>query len=181
MMLSLFRLQCAEREILCFPLPVPSRVAVIDAEFRLASHMRAFDSFDVRGLVSYAPDAMALPLDTALLLADSKLRGLFELPSLKLAIVVFSSVDSHGAFETHHRDLLWNAFGLPVFEQLREASGRVIARECEVHNGLHVDADRDPEAPAGMAVEIVTEPCDCGLETPRLRPRSAVRARVAAA
>jgi hypothetical protein len=167
--------------MLCFPVPVPARLAVIDAEFRLASHMRAFDSSDVRGLAGYAPDAMALPLDAALLLADGKLRGLFELPSLKLAIVVFSSLDLHGAFESHHRDLLWKAFGLPVFEQLRGVDGRVVARECEVHNGLHFDAHRDAEPAAGMAVEIVTEPCDCGLETPRLRPRRAVRTRAAAA
>ena len=116
---------------------------------------------------------MALPLDVALSFADRKLRGLFELPSLRLAIVIFSST----RLEMHHRDLLWKAFGLPVFEQLRGADGRVVARECEVHNGLHLDAG----LPAGMAVEIVAEQCDCGLETPRLRPRMAARARAAAA
>ena len=175
MTLSPFRLQ-RRQETLRFPLPAPSRLALIDADFHLAAHMRAFDSSDVQALVRYAPDAMALPLDAALSLADRKLRGFFELPSLKLAIMVFSSVGLHGALETHHRDLLWKAFGLPVFEQLRAADGRVIARECEVHNGLHLDSG---DAPAGM--EIVTEQCDCGLETARLRPRIAVRVRAAAA
>jgi hypothetical protein len=180
MTLSSFGLQRVARETLHFPLPVPSRLAVIDAEFRLASNMRAFDSSDIPGLVSYAPDAMALPLNIALLLAESKLAGSFELPSLKLTIVVFSSVASHGAFETHHRDLLWKAFGLPVFEQLRGADGRVIARECEVHNGLHLDAARDAPLPADTGVEMMTEQCDCGLETPRLRSRTAANARAAA-
>jgi hypothetical protein len=124
---------------------------------------------------------VALPLDAALSMADRKLRGLFDLPSLRLAIVVFSSAGLHGAFETHHRDLLWKAFGLPVFGQLRGAEGRVIARECEVHNGLHLDVNRDTaELPASMAVEIVTEQCDCGLEPARLRRRMAVKARAAA-
>ena len=176
MTLSPFGLQ-RRQETLRFPLPAPSRLALIDADFRLAAHMRAFDSHDVQALGRYAPDAMALPLDAALSLADRKLRGLLELPSLKLAIVVFSSIGLQGALESHHRDLLWKAFGLPVFEQLRGADGRVIARECEVHDGLHLDAD----VPAGMAAEIVTGQCDCGLETARLRQRIAVRARAAAA
>lgn len=152
------------KETLRFPLPVPSRLALIDAEFHLTAYMRAFHSSDLRGLVSYAPEAVALPLDTALSLADRKLRGLLELPSLKLAVVVFSSAGVHGAFESHHRDLLWKAFGLPVFEQLRGSNGRVIARECEVHNGLHLEMGA--EVPGA---EIIAAPCDCALETPRLR------------
>jgi len=181
MTLPPFRLQrrpCASagRETLRFPLPVPSRLAVIDAEFHVAAHMRAFDSSDIRGLVGYAPEAMALPLDAALSLADRKLRGLLELSSLKFAIVVFSSVDLNGSFEAHHRDLLWKAFGLPVFEQLRGGNGKVIARECEVHNGLHLDTNSDLSS-----AEIITGPCDCGLETPRLRRRVAARKRAAAA
>lgn len=180
-MLSPFRPQSVRREILRFPLPEPSRLAVIGADFHLASHMRAFSPADIPGLMRYAPDAMALPIDAALSLADRKLRGLVALPSLKLAIVVFSSASPHGALETHHRDLLWKAFGLPVFEQLRGADGRVIARECEVHDGLHLDASRDGGALTGMATEIVTEQCDCGLETARLRSRIPVRARAVAA
>lgn len=164
------------KETIRFPLPVPSRLALIDAEFHLAAHMRAFDSSNLRGLIGYAPDAMALPLDTALSLADLKLRGLLELPSLKLAIVVFTSAGVHGAFESHHRDLLWKAFGLPVFEQFRGPNGRVIARECEVHNGLHLEMSA--EVPGA---EIIDEPCDCGLETPRLRLGCEVRARAAVA
>ena len=155
-------------------MPVPSRLAVVGAEFHLTSHMRSFEADDIEGLVRYAPDAMALPLDVALWLADRKLRGFFELPSLRLAIVVFSSC----ALEMHHRDLLWKAFGLPVFEQLRGSDGRVIARECEVHDGLHVNAD---EVPEGMTGEPITEQCDCGLETARLRPRMAAKAPAAAA
>jgi hypothetical protein len=104
-----------------------------------------------------------------------------ELPSLNLAIVVFSAVGPDGALETRHRDLLWKAFGLPVFEQLRGADGRVMARECEVHDGLHLDANQDAGLPTDMRVEIVAEQCDCGLETARLRPRIAIRARAAAA
>ncbi len=156
--------------------------------------MKIFDSGDIQGLLSYAPDALALPLNAALALADRTLRGVVSLPSLQLAIVVFSSVDRSGVgpVSNYHRDLLWKAFGLPVFEQLRGWDGRVMARECEVHDGLHFDAsfvraelDRGEllvtGIATGIAAEIVIGQCDGGLETPRIRPRDAVRRRAAAA
>jgi hypothetical protein len=116
---------------------------------------------------AWAPAMLALPLDLALSLADRKRRGLFALPSLNTAIVVLTSVD-HSPLGDHHRDLLWSAFGVPVFEQLRQSDGAVIARECEVHDGLHII---DPAHK--LCGEIVSDPCACGSETPRLRRVSA--------
>jgi hypothetical protein len=186
------------RETLCFPLPVPSRLALVDTGFHVAVNMRGFAANDVSGLIGYAPDAMALPLAAVLSLADRTLRGVLELPSLKFAIVVLSSLDpaAEALITAHHRDLLWKAFGLPVFEQLRGWDGRVIARECEVHDGLHfnaeaVQAEVDGDelivigARTGFSGEIVLTPCECGVETPRLRhlmaPVMATRTRAAAA
>ena len=162
------------KETLHFPLPVPARLAIIAAEFHTGGNMKCFDAGDIDGICEYAPDALALPLTEALSLASRKLRGLIELPSLKMAIVVFSSLDPDdaGPLADHHRDLLWKAFGLPVFEQLRGRDGRVVARECEVHDGLHFD-ERGLTTAFGAAElcspEISREPCDCGVETPRLR------------
>jgi hypothetical protein len=167
------------RETLRFPLPVPARLAVVDADFHLATNMKAFAVHDIRGLADYAPEALALPLGSALALADQKLHGRLDLPSLKLAIVVFSSLDLNaaGPLGGHHRDLLWKAFGLPVFEQLRGWDGRVFARECEVHDGLHFE-----EALLTLhSAETLRVPCDCGKETPRLRHLTAAKARSAAA
>lgn len=169
------------KETLRFPLPVPSRLAVIDADFHIAGNMRALESGDTAGLLGYAPEALALPLASALSLADRKLRGLLDLPGLRYAMVVFTSVsaDDDEPIASHHRDLLWKAFGLPVFEQLRGWNGRVMARECEVHDGLHFDPNYAMAEigggelflagiPTGIPARIVTEPCDCGMETPRL-------------
>jgi hypothetical protein len=146
--------------------------------------MRAFKLDDIAGLRQYAPEALALPLSTALSFADWKLRGL-ELPSLKVALVVFSSITPEpGILAPHHRDLLWKAFGLPVFEQLRGRDGRVIAWECEVHDGLHLDAAAVAGIATGFSVEVDPEACACGLETPRLRylrPMGEKKARAAAA
>ncbi len=122
-------------------------------------------------------------------LADLKLRGLFDLPSLSMALVVLTRLDD-SPLASHHRDLLWEAFRVPVFEQVLGWDGTVIARECEAHDGLHVATSSaiphlhgdellvtqltvfdDPlvRVRTGLAAEIVTGQCECGSETPRLR------------
>lgn len=159
------------------PLPVAPR--------RPATRRGTRDSgaCDIRGLPGYAPGVLALPLAAALSLAGEKMRGLAELPGTTIAIVVESSLDD-APLSTQHRDLLWKAFGLPVFEQLRGWDGAVIARECEVHDGLHFDAETvvarlDGEnlfvtgRATGLSAEIVRDQCECGVETPRLRQLSA--------
>ena len=105
----------------------------------------------------------------------------------------------------HHRDHLWNALGLPVFEQLTGWDGTVIGRECEAHDGLHVSRGvaiariQDGEflltqlsveepvvgARTGLAASLITSLCACGRDTPRLQnltalPVKVMRARAAA-
>ena len=184
MRLPLIRLPrhpCADagKETLHFPVAAPARLAVIDADFYRSANMRSFVAHDIRGLAGYAPEALALPLSLALSLADQKLRGLLELPSLKCAIVVFSSHEAGGPLAAHHRDLLWKAFGLPVFEQLRGWDGRVFARECEVHDGLHFDPILIPTFED--VVEVNRSVCECGNETPRLQRLLVPETRAAAA
>jgi hypothetical protein len=186
----------------CFPLPGQVRIALLEAGFRLERNMRESNTEDVVAwLQSYAPEALVMPLDLALSLADHMRRGLYELPSLKTAVVVLTSLED-SPLAAHHRDLLWQAFRVPVFEQLRGWGGAVIARECEVHDGLHVDESvailhlledeilvtelsttGEPiiRARTGLTGEIVTAVCECGGETPRLRSLLTVRARIAAA
>jgi len=72
------------------------------------------------------------------------------------------------------RDLLWQAFGVPVFEQIIGDCGELLAAECEAHEGLHLESASF--RPAGLPLE--TAPCGCGRKTPRLIP---VRAPAAAA
>ena len=146
------------------PSPLKGSVAVLESGFRFDPGMRDFD-------------VMVAPLQEALALADRKLRGLISPPSPRLAVVVWTGVDNDPLAE-HHRDLLWRAFGVPVFEQIRNAEGQVIARECEVHDGLHMDGEYLPES---FGTEIVTGQCECGSEAPRLRKRSPLRRMAAAA
>ena len=140
---------------------------MLDASFRKGPDIRAFALDDMPWMRAWQPEALVLPLDLALSLADQKHRGLFALPSLNTAIIVLTSFDDSPLAE-HHRDLLWAAFGVPIFEQLLGSEGTVIARECEVHDGLHLQSDE----PFYLSADVVTDPCACGLDTPRLRNRT---------
>lgn len=152
-----------------FPIAAPARVAVLEAGFTLDRNAREFGASDFVTLEAWAPEAIVAPLRAALSLADRRLRGLMDLPSLNAAMVVLTNVDGE-ALEDSHRELLWMAFGVPIFEQLRSRAGAVVARECEVHDGLHVDPEArvTHELSTLSAAMMISEPCECGSETPRL-------------
>ena len=62
------------------------------------------------------------------------------------------------------RDILWDAFRVPVFEQVIGKSGKRLAAECEAHDGLHMESPALP-----LENEIVEDtPCPCGRKTPRI-------------
>jgi hypothetical protein len=178
-------------DILLFPLPWQGRLALVDADLHAAPPVRTFATADLNAIEAFAPDSIALSLPLALHYAGERLAGAPLLLSLRCAMVVLSSLDSSGEPMTDgHRDLLWRAFGLPVFEQLRGAGGRILARECEVHDGLHAAGlSMHPDSgetliagqTTGCSGEIVTVPCDCGLTTPRIRNLIRLRRRAAAA
>jgi len=187
-------------EPLRFPLRSPGRIALLDSAFQTKDGVQKFASSDIVWLRQYAPEAIVCPLAVALWLADQKMRGLLELPSLNTAIIVITSFED-SPLEDHHRDLLWRAFRLPVFEQLRGPDGKVLARECEVHDGLHLAepvitprledrelvllhldsaADHLVRTQTGVSAEIVNDHCECGSETPRLRKLISLHPKAAA-
>lgn len=151
------------------PLPRPARTALLDTGFRPGPNMNEFSPEEIDWMRVWSPAALVTPLHVALSLADQKRRGLFNLPSLNTAIVVLTSVED-SPLADHHRDVLWSVFGVPIFEQLRGSDGTVIARECEVHDGLHIVGSG-----ANLHGELIRDHCACGLETPRLRRRSVMR------
>jgi phenylacetate-coenzyme A ligase PaaK-like adenylate-forming protein len=171
-----------------FPLAMPARVAMFEGGFSADGAIRQFAAREASQLHDYVPEALVLPLPVALTLADHKQRKLLNLPTLTTAVVVLTSLND--ILAEHHRTILWRAFGVPLFEQLQGWDGAVIARECEVHDGLHIDEtavilEKDGEelvatqltsfedpilrVRTGLTAAIVTEHCECGAETPRLR------------
>jgi len=72
----------------------------------------------------------------------------------------------HPRLRESDRDQLWQAFRVPVFEQIIGRAGELLAAECDAHDGLHIlspklDVERE---------RIDASPCACGRKTPRLAP-----------
>ncbi|HYA16998.1 MAG TPA: hypothetical protein VEF06_06010 [Bryobacteraceae bacterium] len=175
------------------PLALPPRVAMLEGLFAAQPPLREFSAEAIRMVGEFEPDALVLPLAVARALAGQHRR-----PVVSCWMAVLTSLAAP-PFEQADRDLLWCAFGVPVFEQLRGWDGTVIARECEVHDGLHVDEAAaifetregeliatqltTPEQPilrarTGLSAELVKEHCECGAETPRIRSLAKIRPKV---
>jgi hypothetical protein len=71
------------------------------------------------------------------------------------------------------RNQLWQAFHVPVFEQVIGPRGQLLASECEAHVGLHVSTD--PKL-AKLLDGLATQdgPCSCGQKSPRIHVTGAV-------
>jgi hypothetical protein len=191
----------AKPQRLHLPLELPGPIALLDEGFEAERNMREFRSTDIESARHYRPRTLVVPLGTAISIADRKMRGLLDFPSLDAAMVVLTRLDD-SPLAWHHRDLLWRAMGVPVFEQMRGWDGTVIAWECEVHDGLHIVESAaitdicDEEllvtqltaigkpivrARTGLTADIVKEHCECGKESPRLRNVMPMRMKMEAA
>lgn len=118
-------------------------------------------------------------------LADS---GIVDLSSVDTAILVTASFGDN-VINDVERVVLWQAFGVPVYELLLSSDGRLLGSECEAHAGWHlepdirlsrtggvvtVDSGREKRR-LGMTAQVETTPCECGRTEPRIvmdgRPR----------
>lgn len=110
--------------------------------------------------VSSKPQTIAAPV--------GRLRELARTPEQQQYPVVAFTGPEYGWLTSADRDLFWEAFGVTVFEQL-VLDGRVIAEECEAHDGLHLNiaSSRNIDV-AGLGFALTPDACACGKATPRL-------------
>lgn len=109
----------------------------------------------------------------------SVLMALAGTVQVELALIVLTGV-REGVLTNENRDSLWSGFGVPVFEQHLGLDGRLIAHECEAHEGLHLVEQNavgasltDLEQPTlrlctGFSGQIHTRECECGSTQPRI-------------
>ena len=109
---------------------------------------------DVQG---YAPAAIAATWEQL----RERLR--VPIPSLTHAVIVLWRPGEERLSEAD-RGRLWDAFRVPVFEQVIGKSGELLASECEAHDGLHV---RSPRLPIDHEY-VDASPCPCGQKTSRV-------------
>ncbi len=175
-----------------YPLAPPPRIAVLAPGFRETRSVRLFPDNWSRKLRHFWPNSIAAPAGVLRALALSVREGRVDLQPLTHAVIVFTGIE-HGVLRQADRDLFWQVFQVPLFEQLRGLGGELLAEECEAHHGLHIrDEDclleLEPmqsgfelvytsltslEYPlvrlaTGLAADLHDIPCGCGEHIPRL-------------
>jgi hypothetical protein len=158
-----------------YPVHPAPRTAVLVPWFHESSlanrTLRVFPHGWSADAVSFAPAAVAGTLDQLNVLAREGIR------SLTHSLIVLSRPEQQRMSDAD-RDALWSAFRVPVFEQVIGKSGKLLAAECEAHDGLHVvspDLRLDGES-------LDDSLCPCGRTTPRIgvTHRAALEHRIAA-
>ena len=150
-----------------YPIPPAPPTAVLVPWFGSHGAVRVFHRGWDAEAEAYRPAAIAgtwrqmdsllshksVPLTHALIvlvrLADSRLTD---------------SLMTDALMTMEQRRQLWQAFRVPVFEQIVGANGALLAAECEAHAGLHIQSPGSKFA--GWSIE--SGPCGCGRATPRI-------------
>ncbi len=116
-------------------------------------------------------------------LAKSIRDGHCELTTVDRAIFALTDCGSTPISEAL-REQLWHTFSVPLYEMIIAPGSTVLAAECELHNGWHLQEGAEAyllkgelvyDAPpltgthTGFTCDIDREPCDCGRPTPRLK------------
>jgi len=142
------------------------RVAVLVPGFRETRQVRYFATLDDDEAVRFDPEVLA---GTAAQLRWAALRNW---PVKARNGIVVLTYEREEGLSDYDRDILWDVFGVPVFEQYFTRRNRLLASECDAHEGLHL---------SGSAVHregwlIEPSPCACGDARPRLMPEPEVQA-----
>jgi hypothetical protein len=142
-----------------YPVPPAPRTAVLVPWFQ----QKAFAKRPVRifadgwsaDAAAFAPAAVAGTLD--------QLTALERIPSLTHSIIVLRLPEQQRMSDAD-RESLWSVFRVPVFEQVVGKSGKLLAAECEAHDGLHITS---PDLPLD-GESLNDSLCPCGRKTQRI-------------
>lgn len=93
-----------------------------------------------RRRLGFPVEAIAGSMDALRRLAQAVERGESRVPPATRRVIVWTTLD-RALLSEEDREFLWNAFELPIFEQLRGFEAEPLARECEAHAGLHFDPE----------------------------------------
>src|SRR6266852_2432342 len=132
--------------------PVP-RTAILAPGFLENRQVRMFPNGWDEKAARFGPISIAAPI--------RELRRLARLGVRIHHSAIAFTFQGHAALTDADRDLFWDAFGVPVFEQYLGAHNELLAMECDAHAGLHV-----VNGHGGLALERAL--CACGNPAPRL-------------
>lgn len=135
--------------------PIP-RTAILAPGFQETKLVRVFPDGWTEEVARFYPSCIAAPPEQLRRLANRRIE-------LSHSVIAMTYQDQAGLSEDD-RDLFWNSFGVPVFEQRLGQGNELLAMECEAHAGLHVTSGfEDPH--------LDRNSCACGNPAPRFQRR----------
>jgi hypothetical protein len=130
------------------PLDPAPRTAILVSGFKATRSIRVFPHGWSDAAARFVPESVAGTFEQLLLLAGTKVV-------LSHALICLAW-DQNDLLSSGERDLLWNLFGIPLFEQYLDSRNRRIAYECEAHSGLHAtpafSGPTGPRCPCGTGL-----------------------------
>lgn len=147
------------------PLDPAPRTAILLPGFQPARSIRIFPGGWDHAARKYAPASVAGTFNQLASLAEEGIQ-------LTHAVICLSW-KREALLTARQRAFLWNAFGVPVFEQYLGPGNVLLAFECNAHAALHA-------TPAYTGPTFARFRCPCGTALPTcFAPRRAAAARVA--
>jgi hypothetical protein len=148
----------------------------------LSAAVVCFSCRQVIDLEAFRPHVLIGAFEDLERMADQVALGIADLSSLDHAILALTGC-GEAPLGDKLRVVLWQTFGVPVFEILVAPDGAVLAADCEAHEGWHLQRNArattfDGELlvvqkgrhaiRTGLSGQIETGLCACGRATPRL-------------
>jgi hypothetical protein len=174
--------------------PMP-RIAVLMDGFENTDAVQCFPEGWGEEMEKFKPEAIAGPVPALRRLATMVFSSGARLRHLRRPLIALSGLgfDQRAMMSEDDRNLFWRAFGVPVFERYLGFGLETLAKECEAHDGLHLNLDaavfqtffdgKHPELlvtsldhlshpvlrlATGLAADITFQPCRCGHPGPRI-------------
>lgn len=180
-----FRTRRSTRARFHSPVEGTPRTAILMPGFEQSSSVRVFAEGSYDEVAGFRPELLAAPAVELRRIGRLVMAGRLDLPSLEVGLVAFLRAGAP-PLSPSDRDVLWSAFGLPLYEQLLGPDLEALAAECGAHAGLHllpgagrlgvnvrhgilraVPPGRTP-LDFGLHARLAMDRCACGQTTPRL-------------
>ena len=180
--LSRFRPRNRSHRKLPFPATPQQRIAQISAVSKPFDFAQPFPRDRWHDLANFQPQALVGSASDLLRLHSRIEPGVLTLNSVDHAVFVLTQC-GHSPLSDVLRVSLWQAFGVPLFELFIGSRGRLLASECEAHEGWHIEPGNHfslvngkllVEVPlrkgihTGLRAEFDRTLCPCGREGVRL-------------
>jgi hypothetical protein len=168
-----------DRRVFRYPLEPCPTVAVVSDTLHLPRNCHSVAAYTAGSAGFRFMETLAAPANWLLGLEPGDWRPGFP-------VVAFTGL-RQGFLDDVDRHVLWSRFGVPVFEQLLDEEGRIVAVECEAHAGLHLEDNVRHSfnaaelmvngCPTGISASEATEICGCGRAGVRLTDACAAMSR----